>query len=330
MVKYQETDLRVMMDKWLVLSTRSKDQICGTVWSAAGMEGQGLERQVFDSEAALLDVVGAISGDYSRIIIDANLRRMGRDVMKLKEVPNLVVFDHDICQQYCPDSDWYRKYFPVIKQIGAQRVVVSSETLRRDMLEQGLDAVSVPKAYDPAVVSGMGLDRDVPAGFVGRLSNKVYRKRKKMLQMAHQKSGVALMRTEPGAAYNLALNRIAVFVNADIGFNEYMIKNFEAMAAGCALLAWRQPDCEQQALGFEDGVNVMLYSSGKEMLSRLADLTADPGLRERIACSGKALVEKRHRWALRGVQLQTAIAKPLRQAALPLTLSDRAALLGKL
>jgi hypothetical protein len=62
-----------------------------------------------------------------------------------------------------------------------------------------------------------------------------------------------------GEEYCATLNRIRFFVSADVGMGEYMIKNFEAMACGCVLLAFDQGAAENQALGFKGMVNVVFY-----------------------------------------------------------------------
>lgn len=316
-------------DKWIVLSTRSKDLICGAVWSEVLGSGKA-KREVYDNEQQLLDAVDEVSEEWSRVIIDANLRRMGKDVVRLSRLQNLVIFDHDICQQYCSDSDWYKTYFPVLKRIGARRVIVSSQALKRDLLEQGVDAEYLPKAYDAEKVSFQGCDRSVFAGFVGRTNNKVYRRRKRLLEMARRKGGVQLVRASPGEEYNSVLNSIAVFVSADVGFKEYMIKNFEAMAAGCLLLAWRQPDGEQEALGFEEGKNVLLYDSQSELLEKLRNIESNPELYARIAEEGRVLVEQRHNWVERSREIVTLLDKPLTKSVPGLSFMDRLRLLGKI
>src|SRR5690606_311489 len=126
--------------------------------------------------------------------------------------------------------------------------------------------------------------------------NKVYRKRRKFLNAASKTGEVELLRADPGEAYNDLLHRIHCFVSADIGFDEYMIKNFEAMAAGCVLVAWRQPSQEQEALGLEEGKHLVLYGSMAELREKLAWLEQYPDKARQIACAGRELVAARHRW----------------------------------
>jgi len=93
---------------------------------------------------------------------------------------------------------------------------------------------------------------------------------------------------------------------------EYMVKNFEAMACGCALLAWSQGSEEDSAMGFEDGKNVMLYRSADEAVAKLRQLKADPDLVARIALAGQAFAVERYSFARVGRDLARTIAEPMR------------------
>lgn len=316
------------MTPMLVASTAGKDAICGRLWEGVG-EHLPLDRRLFDNETALLDALAPLAGghDFQRVVVDANLRRMGSGVKRLRGIERLVVFDHDICQEYVRSGDWYRRYVPVLKYIGAARTLVSSVSLAAHLERHGLDAVFLPKAQNDRVIRDLGVTRDIEAAFVGRMSHRVYRDRKRLLEAVRQAEGLALMRTEPGDAYNAALNRIGVFVSADVGFNEYMIKNFEAMAAGCALLAWRQPDCEQQALGLNDGEHLMLFSSKHELIDKLRALKADPSRARALATAGQALVRARHGWQHRVAPLVEMLQRPLTTPSARLGLAERARLL---
>ncbi len=72
-----------------------------------------------------------------------------------------------------------------------------------------------------------------------------------------------------------------------------MIKNFEAMACGCVLLAWSQGE-EDRLLGFEDMENTVFYRSEDEAVQKLELLQRDPELAARIARNGQAFAESRY------------------------------------
>ncbi|MNH15519.1 hypothetical protein D3C81_834370 [compost metagenome] len=74
---------------------------------------------------------------------------------------------------------------------------------------------------------------------------------------------------------------------------EYMIKNFEAMACGCVLLAFDQGEEENRALGLQDMHNVVFYDSIPTLQEKLRALRADPALAQRIAENGRHLAVSR-------------------------------------
>ena len=67
-----------------------------------------------------------------------------------------------------------------------------------------------------------------------------------------------------------------------------MAKNFEAMACGCVLVAARQGAGEEEALGFNDMENIVLYDSTDEAIEKIQRLRQDSALRSRIATAGEA------------------------------------------
>ncbi|HNL92824.1 MAG TPA: glycosyltransferase, partial [Pseudomonadales bacterium] len=108
-------------------------------------------------------------------------------------------------------------------------------------------------------------------------------------------------------------NDSPALASADIGMGEYMIKNFEAMAAGCVLLAWQQGNGEEEALGLRDMENIVLYTSLEECRQKIAQLRANPALAQRIADAGQKLVERQYSFEALGQKIVWAMAEPLRQ-----------------
>ncbi len=118
-------------------------------------------------------------------------------------------------------------------------------------------------------------------------------------------------RTKSGTEYLETLNRIKIFVSADIGMNEFMIKNFEAMACGCVLLAWSQGE-EDELLGFEDMHNTVFYHSEEEAVEKIKLLQSDQELARRIASNGQAFAESRYSFARVGQALAAEIQREMR------------------
>ena len=193
-----------------------------------------------------------------------------------------------------------------------------SERLR----QEGFDTVFVPKGYDQALLRDLGRERDVELAFVGSTKSGAYSERKALLDELAKVEDLVVTRTNSGEDYCNTLNRIRFFVSADVGMGEYMIKNFEAMACGCVLLAWDQGEAENKALGFIDMENLVLYRNVDELRSKLAMLRSDPDLAARIASAGRALAEREYSFSRIGQRIVQALDKPLRDRP-PMGLLDR-------
>lgn len=254
---------------------------------------------------------------YDRIIFLIRSKYQFRQYRFIRTLPNLILLEHDAIQNYLRSSKYYKKFSRYYSKLPWIRVLVSSIYTRDKLIAEGVDACYVPKGYDRHLLHNKHGYRDVELGFLGSLKNNVYRLRREFLQWVEHAEGLVITHTDdislPGEEYCEALNRIQVFVSADIGFNEYMIKNFEAMACGCVLLAWDQGEKENTALGFRDMENVVLYQSKEEFQEKLSILRSDPGLRSQIADASQMWAENHLSWEVAGRKAAELIKKPLRK-----------------
>lgn len=231
---------------------------------------------------------------YDRVMFDVPLRRIGKHYKVLKSVQGLILYEEDAYQEFVPRSEYYKKYSKIYRKVGACRLVLTGYNVGERIRDAGLDVVVIPKAYDENHLHNLGLGRDVELGFVGRIKNKIYRKRYKFLKSFVKQNHLELFKTDPGEEYLQTLNRIKVFVSADIGLLEYMAKNFEAMACGCLVLAKRQGGLEEDKLGLKHMENIVLYDELKDARVLLSKLKATPGMVETIAREGQLLAERQH------------------------------------
>lgn len=228
---------------------------------------------------------------YDRIVLDLHFKRIVKQARFLSALPSLVIYEEDAWQNYIRESKWHGQFLPFYKKLGHFRLLCTSAQLAEKFKHEGIDACFLAKSYDQSLLKNLDADRDIELGFIGRISSDAYGKRKELLTFMQQTGGLQLLRTEPGEAYLNLLNRIKVFVSADLGFDEYMIKNFEAMACGCLLVAYRQ-GVEEEALGLEDMKNVVLYGDKQELLDKLELLKNNTILVGQIANAGQAYAEK--------------------------------------
>ncbi|MCV4340244.1 glycosyltransferase family protein [Pseudomonas capsici] len=223
---------------------------------------------------------------YDRVVLDLLFRYLCRQARQLKRISGLLIYEEDACQEFISGSRWQGKFSAFYRKIPNARVIMTGFRVAERFRDMGVDALFLAKGYNSSSLYASDAERDIELGFIGRLGSDTYRERRDFLQRAVERHQLELMRTAPGDEYREALNRIRVFVSADIGLGEYMAKNFEAMACGCVLLAYRQGQGEEQAIGLEDGVNAMLYGNEQEFSEKLALLRNDPALVARVGEQG--------------------------------------------
>jgi len=248
---------------------------------------------------------------YDRIIFFLRFKQEIRQVGFIRSIPNLVILEHDAYQNYIP-CKYTGKFSKHYRQLPWARILSSGAAVTHKLAAEGFDAIFVPKGYDQTLLRDLGLTRDIELAFVGSLNSVAYSGRRALLEELGQHEPLLITRTKSGEEYLHTLNRIRFFASADVGMGEYMIKNFEAMACGCVLLAYRQGQGEEEALGFIDMENIVLYSDIAELRQKLATLRADPARADRIARAGQALVTTRYSFAAIGKTMIDVLTPPLR------------------
>ncbi|UVL84487.1 glycosyltransferase [Pseudomonas sp. B21-028] len=248
---------------------------------------------------------------FDRVVIFSRVKRLVRQLRVLKCVPGLIFLEHDAYQNYMSESKYKGVYSRLYRRLPSCRALVSGALVARRMQAEGIDAVFVSKGYDEQMLGNTGKERDIPIGFLGSLKSTEYAQRKALLESLARRTGMLVARTKSGNEYLETLNRIKIFVSADLGMGEFMIKNFEAMACGCVLLAWSQGE-EDELLGFRDMENVVFYRSEEEAVHKLELLQRDPELAARIAHSGQAFAESRYSFARVGQTLAAEIQREMR------------------
>ncbi|MCJ8205313.1 glycosyltransferase [Pseudomonas sp. RGM2987] len=249
--------------------------------------------------------------DFDRVVIFSRIKRLVRQLSVLKCIPGLIFLEHDAYQNYMRESKYIGVYSRLYRRLPSSRALVSGAVVARRMQAEGIDAVFVSKGYDEQMLHNTGGVRDIPVGFLGSLKSTEYAQRKALLESLARRTNMLVTRTASGREYLETLNRIKIFVSADLGMGEFMIKNFEAMACGCVLLAWSQGE-EDELLGFEDMENVVFYHSEDEAVQKLELLQREPELAARIASKGQAFAESRYSFARVGQDLAAEIQRQMR------------------
>ncbi|MEE1868687.1 glycosyltransferase family protein [Pseudomonas auratipiscis] len=248
---------------------------------------------------------------YDRIVFFLRFKQEIRQVGFIQTVPNLVILEHDAYQNYIP-CKYTGKFSAHYRQMPWVRVISSGYMVSERLRQEGFDAEFVPKGYDQQLLADQGRERDIELAFVGSTNSVAYSGRKALLDELAQVENLLVTRTKSGEEYCDTLNRIRFFVSADVGMGEYMIKNFEAMACGCVLLAFDQGEAENRALGLQDMHNVVLYDSIATLQEKLKVLRADPALVERIGINGRDLAVSQFSFAQVGRSIVEKMQPPLR------------------
>lgn len=247
--------------------------------------------------------------DYDRVVIFLRLKKLTPHWRFLSKMENLVVLEHDACQNFMPYGKYQGKYTSLYQRLPNAKVIVSGYRVAERFREQGIPAVCVPKGFDQNMVHNTRRSRDIEFGFIGSLGTEVYRGRRCMLEQL-EKQGVVLLKTASGAEYVETLNRIRVFVSADVDMGEYMIKNFEAMAAGCVLMAWHQGG-EEERLGLVHGENVFLYDSVESAIEVMRLIRDNWSFSQQVASAGQAWVSTTYTFSEMAQRLLEEVEAPL-------------------
>ncbi|MCE7523213.1 glycosyltransferase family protein [Alloalcanivorax xenomutans] len=223
---------------------------------------------------------------HRKVLLDLPFKHVHGAGSCLSRLDNLYIYEEDACQDGLSRSKWYGQFSDFYRQVAPLRVIATGHITAQRLQRKGVPAVFVPKGYATRNTGLLDLERDIEVGFIGRVRSEVYRERAELLEGAEARLGCRLLRTENDDEYRRTLNRIRFFFSADKGLGEYMAKNFEAMACGCILVAYRQGEGEEQALGLRDGENCLLYQSLDEAAEKLERIRQDPAaLRTLQTCS---------------------------------------------
>ncbi|MGE6240360.1 glycosyltransferase [Ectopseudomonas guguanensis] len=248
---------------------------------------------------------------YDRILFFLRFKKEMRQWRFIRTLPNLVILEHDAYQNYIP-CKYTGKFSAHYRRMPWVRVISSGAGVSQRLREEGLDACFVPKGYDQTLLTCSDRERDIELAFVGSTKSVAYSGRKALLDELGRHENLLVTKTKSGEEYCETLNRIRFFVSADVGMGEYMIKNFEAMACGCVLLAYDHGEVENSALGFVDMENLVLYRTVAQLREKLAVLRADPERALRIAQAGRRLAEEQYGFDRIGHKIVEAMRPALR------------------
>lgn len=248
---------------------------------------------------------------YDCVVVDLPHKYLRHEVSGLNDFnKHIFLYEEDACQNYMPDSRWHGDFSRFYRKLTNVGVIATGSHVTQQLKAEGIPAFFLPKGFDETIIFNVDRERRVDLGFIGTYGSSTYHQRYKMLRHMELFARLNIFRTEPGGDYCRKLNKIKTFFSADCGIGEYMAKNFEAMAAGCLLLAYEQGDGEESALGLESGVNALLYKTKKqaEELARWA--VENPVESSRIAAAGMEHAVSHHSYSALSKKLSAILDRP--------------------
>lgn len=258
---------------------------------------------------------------YDRVVIFSRIKRLSHQAKALRWIRGLVFLEYDAWQNYMAESKNHGSFSRLYLATLGCRVISSGLGISARLRAEGIDARFVPKGFDDQAFLDQQRPRTTFSAFIGSIKHQSYAARRRTLEAIRAGFPLQVMQTESGQPYIEALNEIRVFVSADSGMGEYMLKNFEAMACGCVLLAEDQGEAENQELGFIDMENVALYHSPDEAIEKLKQLQAQPDLCDRLASAGRALAWERFRFSCLGEHIAQELRAPMTEWRSPSSLA---------
>jgi glycosyltransferase involved in cell wall biosynthesis len=247
---------------------------------------------------------------YDRVVTILRTKKEMKQWRFMRAIPNHIVFEYDACQNYIKSSKYYRRFTKYYSLIGSPTLIVSGMGVRNKLSAEGFSCFFSPKGYDDSLLRNLDDKRDIELAFIGKLDAGPYKERKKILSDLANTFNVELLRTGPGEDYLKTLNRIKIFVSVDAGLGEYMAKNFEAMACGCVLMTYSQGEVENEALGFRDMENVVLFNDLNEFSRKLSLLKNDQELMGEISRNGEALARMNFSYSALAKEISPLIERP--------------------
>lgn len=302
--------------KLLFLVQKNQRIILDSFYEAIGLHVESCDLRWLDSDEQA-DLKGYFkdhvdTSKYDRTLCFLRFKKELKQARFFRSISNLVFLEHDAYQNYI-DCKYKGKFSKHYSGIPGVRVLSSGYNVVQRLNEEGVDAIFVPKGYDHRLLYNLQQPRDIELGFVGSIKSKTYSKRLELLNALAEEESLLITRTNSGNEYLQTLNRIRFFVSADVGMGEYMIKNFEAMACGCVVFAYDQGEQENQALGFEDMKNIVLYKDLNSLTEKLHYLREHPNKADEIARIGQQHVEGNFAWCEVAKSVVAAMGEPLKR-----------------
>ena len=103
---------------------------------------------------------------YDRIILDLRFKKEIRQVLFLRTIPNLIIWEYDAWMNYIKDSKYFGKFSRYYELVKPVRIISSGFNVTKKLVQEGYDCRFIPKAYDDNLLKDMAYTRDIELGFI--------------------------------------------------------------------------------------------------------------------------------------------------------------------
>ena len=251
-----------------------------------------------------------------------------------------LMYDQDVCQDFTRilGTSMLGKWPDVFRRNEFHVLICTGKRTRDHLLERGVDAYWLPKAYDPHFFHDLGCERSGLSFF-----GEPYRARLAMLthldrnciayarfrssyeELNHHLNrylGCLICNMEgiPPAGWRRLVNLFVRGHGVTVQPGpETMLKNFEVAGAGCVPISDYMP--EHDELGFQDAVSSVLYESFDELVEKLRHYETRPEELVAIGRQAAELVRSRHTWDHRAAAIEDLIVSRMPATALRPTIA---------
>lgn len=160
----------------------------------------------------------------------------------------------------------------------------------------------LPLACDPFIHGHQPTDKEFDFAFVGHVFPG---ERQRLIAKLQSKYPKHLVGNQYFHEMAMTYARSKVVFNRSLK-DDLNMRVFEGLASGSLVITNRLPDNGQDEL-FKDGQHLVTYDSDDELIDKVDFYLRHSDERERIACSGQALVFEQHTYTHRMITLQTRI-----------------------
>lgn len=156
----------------------------------------------------------------------------------------------------------------------------------------------IPFGVNPGYFKNHGRKRVRDAMFLGCTNELHYPDRLHMIAVMKRTFGIRFFFNPSnechGRKYVDMLNHHKIFASAGDVSKGFFMKNLEAIACGCLLIAQHTPCFEK--LGFVNGEHLIVYKYFRELINKTEYYLKNSGDREAIAKKGFQFVVENHTW----------------------------------